>query len=43
VPTGYVPRCVPQLHEHGVDLPPAVYEAHARGSLNGAANGEVRA
>jgi pilus assembly protein CpaF len=27
VPAGVLPRCVPQLHEHGVDLPPSVYEA----------------
>ena len=27
VPTGYIPRCQPQLHEHGTDLPPGVYEA----------------
>lgn len=27
VPTGVLPRCLPQLHEHGVDLPPQVYEA----------------
>jgi pilus assembly protein CpaF len=27
VPTGILPRCLPQLHEHGVDLPPGVYEA----------------
>jgi len=26
-PTGYVPQCVPQLHEHGVDLPASVYAA----------------
>jgi pilus assembly protein CpaF len=26
-PTGYVPQCLPQLHEHGVDLPACVYEA----------------
>jgi pilus assembly protein CpaF len=26
-PTGILPRCLPQLHEHGVDLPPVVYEA----------------
>ena len=30
VPAGVLPRCLPQLHEHGVDLPPAVYEAEAR-------------
>jgi pilus assembly protein CpaF len=27
VPTGIIPRCVEQLHEHGVDLPPSVYAA----------------
>lgn len=27
VPSGVLPRCLGQLHEHGVDLPPAVYEA----------------
>ena len=27
VPTGVVPRCLPQLHEHGLDLPAAVYDA----------------
>jgi len=26
VPTGVLPRCLPQLHEHGVDLPAAVYQ-----------------
>ena len=26
-PTGYVPQCLPQLHEHGVDLPACVYAA----------------
>lgn len=26
-PTGILPRCLPQLHEHGVDLPACVYEA----------------
>lgn len=30
-PTGVLPRCLPQLHEHGVDLPPVVYEAAKRG------------
>jgi pilus assembly protein CpaF len=33
VPTGILPRCLPQLHEHGVDLPPGVYEAAKRGPL----------
>jgi pilus assembly protein CpaF len=27
-PTGILPRCLPQLHEHGVDLPPGCYEAN---------------
>jgi pilus assembly protein CpaF len=27
VPTGIVPQCIEQLHEHGVDLPACVYEA----------------
>ncbi|MGZ5968236.1 MAG: CpaF family protein [Polyangiales bacterium] len=27
VATGYMPRCLDQLHEHGVDLPRAVYQA----------------
>jgi len=26
-PTGYVPQCVAQLHEHGMDLPASVYAA----------------
>jgi pilus assembly protein CpaF len=30
VPTGYVPRAVEQLREHGLDLPPCVYEAAQR-------------
>jgi pilus assembly protein CpaF len=27
VPSGILPRCLPQLHEHGVDLPASVYAA----------------
>lgn len=27
LPTGILPRCLDQLHEHGMDLPAAVYEA----------------
>ncbi|MCA9587808.1 MAG: CpaF family protein [Myxococcales bacterium] len=27
VPSGILPVCLPQLHEHGVDLPASVYEA----------------
>ena len=33
-PAGYIPRCVPQLHEHGVDLPPGFYEAAKRGPVS---------
>lgn len=32
VPTGILPRCLPQLHEHGVDLPASVYEAAKQGA-----------
>jgi pilus assembly protein CpaF len=38
VATGYVPRCVPQLHEHGVDLPALVYDTAARAARNGVAH-----
>ena len=31
VPSGVLPRCLPQLHEHGVDLPASVYEAAQNG------------
>lgn len=31
VPTGIIPRCQPQLQEHGVDLPACVYEAARNG------------
>ncbi|CAN5923766.1 N/A [soil metagenome] len=31
VPSGVLPRCLPQLHEHGVDLPACVYEAAKNG------------
>jgi pilus assembly protein CpaF len=27
VPTGIIPRCIEQIHEHGMDLPAAVYDA----------------
>lgn len=30
VPTGVVPRCLAQLHEHGVDMPAAVHDAARR-------------
>ncbi len=29
-PTGLMPRCIEQLHEHGVDLPPVVHDAVRR-------------
>jgi pilus assembly protein CpaF len=29
-PTGILPACLPQLHEHGVDLPACVYDAARR-------------
>jgi pilus assembly protein CpaF len=35
VPSGYIPQCVEQLREHGMDLPPAVYEAAQRKSPRG--------
>jgi len=34
VPTGVLPRCLQQLHEHGVDLPPICYEAAKRGPIS---------
>lgn len=33
VPSGLLPRCLPQLHEHGVDLPASVYEQAKRGPI----------
>ena len=35
VPTGIVPRCIEQLHEHGVDLPRCVYEAQKMRAAQG--------
>jgi len=35
VPTGIMPRCIHQLHEHGVDLPPSFHEAARRGANTG--------
>ena len=35
VPTGYLPRCIEQLREHGMDLPPAVYAAAKKKSAPG--------
>ena len=40
VPSGILPRCLPQLHEHGVDLPPCVYEQAKHGPIgDGGRNG----
>ncbi|AKT36519.1 CpaF family protein [Chondromyces crocatus] len=37
VPTGTLPRCLPQLQAHGTDLPPGVYKAaEQHGSSQGA-------
>ena len=33
VPSGILPRFLPQLHEHGVDLPPVCYEQAKRGPV----------
>ena len=30
VATGIIPRCISAVHEHGMDLPPAIYEAARR-------------
>lgn len=30
-PTGILPNCLPQLHEHGLDVPACVYDAAQRG------------
>lgn len=35
VATGILPRCLEQLHEHGMDLPPCVYEAQERRQKGG--------
>ncbi len=35
VPSGYVPQCVAQLHEHGMDLPASVYAAAKAGRSEG--------
>jgi pilus assembly protein CpaF len=40
-PTGYMPRAIEQIHEHGLDLPACVHEAAAAaGSGASAASGE---
>jgi pilus assembly protein CpaF len=35
VATGILPRALPQLHEHGTDMPEAVYQAAERREANG--------
>lgn len=40
VPSGVLPRCLPQLHEHGVDLPACVYEAAKNAGNAGDGGGE---
>jgi pilus assembly protein CpaF len=35
VPTGIVPQCIEQLHEHGVDLPACVYDAQRMRAAQG--------
>ena len=37
-PTGVIPECIEQLHEHGVELPAVVYDAARRRPAG--ANGE---
>jgi pilus assembly protein CpaF len=39
LPTGYIPRCVEQLHEHGVDLPREVYAAAEQRNVHGGSPG----
>jgi pilus assembly protein CpaF len=39
VPTGTLPRCLPQLHEHGVDMPACVYDAHQAREAGGERHG----
>ena len=40
VPTGLLPRCLSQLHEHGTDVPEGVYEAAERLRADGGTGGE---
>jgi pilus assembly protein CpaF len=35
VPSGIMPRSLEQVHEHGLDLPPAMYDAAKRGPVQG--------
>jgi len=35
VPSGIMPRALEQVHEHGLDLPPAMYDAVKRGPVQG--------
>jgi pilus assembly protein CpaF len=38
--TGVIPECIEQLHEHGVDLPPVVYDAARRRPAGANEDGE---
>lgn len=35
VPSGVMPRCLEQVHEHGLDLPPSMYDAAKHGPVQG--------
>ena len=35
VPSGILPRCLEQVHEHGLDLPPSMYDAAKHGPVQG--------
>jgi pilus assembly protein CpaF len=35
VPSGLMPRCLDQVHEHGLDLPASMYDAAKRGPVQG--------
>ncbi len=35
VPSGVMPRCLEQVHEHGLDLPAAMYDAAKHGPVQG--------
>ena len=35
VPSGVLPRCLEQVHEHGLDLPAAMYDAAKHGPVQG--------
>jgi pilus assembly protein CpaF len=35
VPSGLLPRCLEQVHEHGLELPSAMYDAAKQGPVQG--------